>query len=34
MILTERGGAGPADKLTPDPRTTHNPEAIVQVVYE
>jgi len=32
MILPERGGTGPADKLTPAPHKTHNPEAIVQVV--
>jgi len=28
----KRGGAGPAAKQTPDPRTTHSPKAIVQVV--
>jgi hypothetical protein len=24
MIIAKRGGTGPADKLTPDPRTTAN----------
>ncbi len=29
---TKRGGTGTAAKLTPDPRTTHSPKAIVQGV--
>lgn len=27
----KRGGSGPADKLTPDPHTTHKPKREVQV---
>jgi hypothetical protein len=32
MIIAKRGGTGPASKLTPDPRTTHNPKAKAQGV--
>jgi hypothetical protein len=32
VIIAKRGGTGPAAKQTPDPRTTHSPKAIVQVV--
>jgi len=31
---TKRGGSGPAAKLNPDPRTTHEPKQKVQVVCE
>lgn len=34
QLQAKRGGTGTAAKLTPDPRTTHIPETIVQVVYE
>jgi hypothetical protein len=30
--IEERGGSGPASKLTPDPRTTHVPDRKVQGV--
>jgi hypothetical protein len=34
VIIAKRGGPGPAAKLNPDPRKTHRPKALVQVVCE
>jgi hypothetical protein len=33
-IIERRGGSGTRRQASPDPRTTHSPEAIVQVVCE
>jgi len=34
VIIQNRGGTGTARKASPDPHTTHSPEAIAQGVYE